>query len=129
MSQRFASFIATIVALVVGALATGEPGRFRANFGPEDLIAIGTLLFGVVAAINSRVSNGTLRPGDVLGLLGVREFWVAVVGAAVLGFNLNLPQGTQDALITVLQEIVPALLTGIGVLSASYAQRPATKAH
>lgn len=92
MSQRLATYLLTVLMMVLGALA-GTPGSFPVTadgsyLTPEAIFGLATpvvmvfsTLFFVYKTIETRVATGELNPGDLLALLKMEEFWVALVAA------------------------------------------------
>lgn len=138
MSQRLLVALLTLALLIVGALA-GNAGGYPAlaaggtTVTPDYILTlIGqiiaplgllfTTLRGLFNAINARVLDGTLQPGDLGGLVTSLEFWTAavsvVVGVGELFFRVTLFTPETQAI------IANSLMAFFTALLNSFAQRP-----
>lgn len=132
--QRGTSALAMFGLLILGAVL-GTPGQAPVIGGqelsPAFLSGLSVLIFlgvlwALIQAINTRVLEHTIQPGDLLALLQMREFWVAAIGSLVAGLQLVHVHilddpNTQAALLTVLQ-------AGAGLLIQSWGGRAPTQA-
>ena len=131
ISQRLLWSVLMVLLLLGGALL-GTPGEYPANedgslITPElvlELLAPLGMLAGIsmflTKSIKARVDNKQMKAGDVMALLKMEDFWVALV-ASVAGiaqlFNIRLiDEGTQAMLVNVFRGLATLLLR-------DYAQR------
>lgn len=87
-SQRFVSFLLLVIAGVLMALGGGHitisTDLVTTIVG---LAAPFTLIFmnlsGLFDVIDSRVAEGTLSPGDLIGLVSLKEWWTSMIFSVV----------------------------------------------
>lgn len=116
--QRGLAAIVLVGLMILGAVL-GNPGGFPIILGHEltpdalmklilpVLLGFGTLA-GLFGAINSRVMTQSINPNDLKALLGMNEFWVALVGtlvavAQMAGLHILDDPERQTWLLTLLQ--------------------------
>lgn len=121
-SQRFLSFLLLIVAGVVMALGGGRititTDLVTTVIG---LAAPFTLIFMNVSSlfdvIDSRVAEGTLAPGDLLGLISLKEWWTSMIFSVVgllqiFGYKAIDP-AEQAVLVNVALAFITVLLRSV----------------
>lgn len=114
MSQRLAFVLLILVVFVLGGALAFAQGHALIVVGDtlNDKIvslivpftAILTTVMTFLNVIDARVASGELAPGDQLALLGMSEFWVALVASIagvlqVFGFEFISPD-TQALLVS-----------------------------
>lgn len=132
-SQRLFSLLLVVILLLVGAVL-GKPGEFPATEGggylsPEFLLnmlaPLGLILTTVVQlfrAIDTRVNSGDIQPNDIIALLKINDFWIALVGVAagvfhVFGVEFLQDEGSQAAAVNM-------IMAGIALFLRDNAARP-----
>ena len=134
MMQRLFVGILTVVLMLVAVVLGGNPGAFPVgpdgNILSPDLVvkllaplALGaTTLFYFFKVISAKVTdpNDPFQPGDILPLLGLKEFWIAAVSVIAGTFEVFhihvFDEGTQALVVT-------AIMGVISLLQHSWSQR------
>ena len=124
--RELVAIIATLIMLAF-ALAGETPDTSDATelatnvVGP--LLLLGGTLWNTFRAINSRVQNGTLEPGNLLDLSRLPEFWTSII-AAVIG-SAHLFLDGRELMSAADQAMLANILLGLaGVLTRSWSDRP-----
>jgi len=127
VGQRTATAIVTLTIMVL-AILVGGPENLPRSLSTESIMAViapGGLvlatLFNTFGAINARVGEGKLKPGDLLALGATREFWISVVAAIAGGLQLSGETVINETNQTF---IVDLLLLGTAGLTRTWGMRP-----
>lgn len=125
-SQRLFVLLLTGALMVAGALL-GTPGEFPVTadgsyLTPDAMLTLlaplGLMLTTIIFlfnAIDTRVNSGDIEPNDILALLRLNDFWVALVGIVagilqVFGVNFLQDAGSQAAAVNMIMAAVTLFL-------------------
>lgn len=121
-SQRFLSFLLLVIAGVVMALGGGHVTistdlvtTVVALAAPFTLIFMN--ITGLFDVIDSRVAEGTLSPGDLLGMISLKEWWASMIFSVagllqIFGYKAIDPT-EQAVLVNVALAFITVLLRSV----------------
>lgn len=132
-SERLFSLLVVVILFGIAAIL-GTPGDFPTTADGSYLTpdAVANLLapiglvfatfWSLLKSIDARVASGNIQPNDIIALLKVNDFWVAMIGIAagifhVFGADLLQDEGTQAAAVNAIMALVTLFLR-------DYATRP-----
>lgn len=131
MSQRLLSFLIVVVIFIVGGALAWTNGVFPPLTDiSANLLTFAAPIVGVFVTLNSwfnvldsRVADGSLKPGDILGMLTMPTFitaMVACLAGVFQSFGLKVIDPTAQTF------IVDSVLVLINVLLRSFSERTPT---
>lgn len=127
-SQRLVTFIVLIVAAVLMALGGGQITLSDSITNTVISLAapfllIFTTLSNLYAFLDARIAEGKLQAGDILGMLTMKEWWIAMIAnVAGLGqiFGYKIISADEQVI------LVNVALAFVTVLLQSFTNREAT---